>query len=292
MSTHIFNEIEISAGDVTLNVAVGPAAGPPLVLLHGVSRRWQDWDLLLPALSARWQVYALDFRGHGQSGRAPGVYRVVDYVRDAVAVIDSLSAGSIVVFGHSLGAMVALAAGAERPDRVQALVLEDPPFETLGPSIRNTAYRNMFAAFGQLAGATRSVVELARELAEVDLSAPEHSQRVRLGDLRDESALRFLASCLRQLDPCTMTSLVEGTWLDGYDLQALLARVHCPTLLLQGQKLMGSMLGDASAAEVAGALKNCKLQKVSGVGHLIHSLKPSETLQLVEDFLQSVSPAK
>jgi pimeloyl-ACP methyl ester carboxylesterase len=287
LSPNMFRESTITTGDVTLNVAEGPAAGPPLVLLHGVSRRWQDWVPLLPTLAARFHVYALDFRGHGNSGRA-SAYHVVDYVRDAAALLDQIAYEPAIVFGHSLGAMVALAVGAERADRVQALVLEDPPFETLGPQIRNTAYRGMFAAFGQLAGAGRSVGELARELAEVDLAAPGKAQKLRMGDIRDASALRFLASCLNQLDPRTMAPLVEGGWLTGYDLPALLSRVRCPTLLLQGEKSHGSMLGDASAAEVEAALTDCTRVRVEGVGHLIHSLKTEETLRIVGSFLESI----
>jgi pimeloyl-ACP methyl ester carboxylesterase len=283
----MFKETTFTAGEVTLNVAEGPNVGPPLVLLHGVSRRWQDWVPLLPTLAARFHIFALDFRGHGASGRAPSAYRVVDYVRDAVALVDRIAEPPI-VFGHSLGAMVALAVGAERADRVRALVLEDPPFETLGPQIRNTAYRGMFAAFEQLAGAGRSVAELARELAEVDLSPPGKAQRLRMGDLRDASALRFLASCLHQLDPRTMTPLVEGGWLLGYDLPALLSRVRCPTLLLQGEKSHGSMLGDGSATEVAETLADCSLVRMEGVGHLIHSLKTEETLRVVGSFLESI----
>ncbi|HEY2840670.1 MAG TPA: alpha/beta hydrolase [Pirellulales bacterium] len=290
VSMPMFKETTFTAGEVTLNVAEGPAAGPPLVLLHGVSRRWQDWVPLLPTLSTRFHVFALDFRGHGRSGRAPSAYRVVDYVRDAVALIDRITGVPPIVYGHSLGAMVALAAGAERADRVRALVLEDPPFETLGPLIRNTAYRGMFAAFGQLAGAGRSIAELARELAEVDLSPPGKAQRLRLGDLRDASSLRFLASCLNQLDPRTMTPLVEGGWLTGYDLQALLARVRCPTLLLQGERSHGSMLRDASAAEVASVISDCTRVRVEGVGHLIHSLKTEETLRIVGNYLESLAP--
>jgi pimeloyl-ACP methyl ester carboxylesterase len=283
----MFQESTFTAGDVTLNVAEGPANGPPLVLLHGVSRRWQDWVPLLPTLAARFHVYALDFRGHGASGRATQ-YHVIDYVRDAVAFVDHLGGKPAIVYGHSLGAMVALAVGAERADRVRAIVLEDPPFETLGPEIRNTAYRGMFAAFGRLAGAGRNVAELARELAEVDLSAPGKAQRVRMGDIRDASALRFLASCLNQLDPRTMAPLVDGTWLTGYDLPALLSAVRSPTLLLQGEKSHGSMLADRSAAEVETAIADCTRVRVDGVGHLIHSLKTEETLRIVSGFLEAI----
>src|SRR5437762_336652 len=62
------------SGLVRLNVASGPDSGPPAVLLHGVARRWQDFLPILPALTLRWHVHAIDFRGHGRSGRAAGAY--------------------------------------------------------------------------------------------------------------------------------------------------------------------------------------------------------------------------
>jgi pimeloyl-ACP methyl ester carboxylesterase len=59
-------------GVVTLNYAEGEASGPPLVLLHGGSARWQSVLPLIPEFSHQWQVYAPDLRGHGQSGHVPG----------------------------------------------------------------------------------------------------------------------------------------------------------------------------------------------------------------------------
>src|SRR5687767_921873 len=102
-----------SAG--TLNVSTGPATGPPLVLLHGVTRRWQDYAPLLPTLTLRWHVHALDFRGHGKSDRtAEGAYRVADYVADAAALLRDVGKPSV-VYGHSLGAMVAAGVAAAEP---------------------------------------------------------------------------------------------------------------------------------------------------------------------------------
>lgn len=71
-----------------LHYVVGPDNGPSLVFFHGVLRRWQDFALLLPALTARHQVIGLDFRGHGKSANHPdGKYQVVDYVEDAMALV-------------------------------------------------------------------------------------------------------------------------------------------------------------------------------------------------------------
>ena len=70
---------------VLLNYAEGPPTGPAFVLLHGGAARWQYGEALLEILVNGWHVYAPDFRGHGHSGRVPGVYSLREYVRDTAA---------------------------------------------------------------------------------------------------------------------------------------------------------------------------------------------------------------
>lgn len=63
-------EHTFDAGAVSINyVAEGREDGRPMVFLHGVTNRWQTWLHAMTAFAAEWRVYALDFRGHGRSGR-------------------------------------------------------------------------------------------------------------------------------------------------------------------------------------------------------------------------------
>ena len=38
---------------------------PALLLIHGQMSIWQDYALVLPALSENWHIYAVDVYGHG-----------------------------------------------------------------------------------------------------------------------------------------------------------------------------------------------------------------------------------
>src|SRR5687767_1190671 len=168
-SPSILCEELISIGDLRLNVAIGPPHGPPLVLLHGVTRRWTDYSPLTSTLVAHYHLHALDFRGHGLSGRGNS-YLVVDYLRDAESWIPSLSRSlgePVVVYGHSLGAMVAAGVAATAPEAVRAVILEDPPYETMGLRIRQTPYYRQFMGMRELARRGGSADELARGLADV-----------------------------------------------------------------------------------------------------------------------------
>lgn len=176
------------AAAVELAYAEGPESGPTAVLLHGVVRRWQDFEPILPALAPRCHLYALDFRGHGGSGRTPGAYRVVDYVGDVVEFLTRRVARPAVLIGHSLGGMVAAAVAAELPDLVRGIVLEDPPFEMMGRRIAETLYLSLFQGYRDLAGSTRPEDDLAAALAEIPVDEPG-GRSVRLGNRRDPAAL-------------------------------------------------------------------------------------------------------
>lgn len=95
-------------GVVTLNYAEGEAEGPPLVLLHGGSARWQSNLPLISELSRHWRIYAPDLRGHGKSGYVPGAYRLKNYVSDIAAFLQQVVEVPAVLFGHSLGGHVAI----------------------------------------------------------------------------------------------------------------------------------------------------------------------------------------
>lgn len=280
-------EQSILAGALRLRLASGPASGPPLMLLHGVTRRWQTFLPILPALSLRWQCHAIDFRGHGGSGHAAGRYFVADYAGDATAAVRHVGEPAV-VYGHSLGAMVAAATAADLPDLVRAVVLEDPPFETMGSRIRQTRLHSYFAGLQALAGSQKGLPELAREIAELRYVDPESGESIRAGDIRDAASLRFAAACLQRLDPDVLTPIAAGRWLQGYDRDAILQRIRCPVLLLQADDTAGGMLTDEDAAACETLIADCTRVRMPQVNHLMHWSRTQDVVNVVTSFLESV----
>jgi pimeloyl-ACP methyl ester carboxylesterase len=90
---------------VQLNYAEGPPNGPPLVLLHGLGRRWQVFLPVIPALSLRWHIFAPDLRGHGKSSRVARGYHGPEYAEDIHGLLRERVGAPAVLFGHSLGGM-------------------------------------------------------------------------------------------------------------------------------------------------------------------------------------------
>jgi pimeloyl-ACP methyl ester carboxylesterase len=102
-----------------------PAAGT-LILLHGIARHAHTFDHIAPQLARKYDVLALDMRGHGDSGWSPdAAYLVEDYVKDLEALVDQLRLPKVSLLGNSTGGRVAQVYAGLHPDRIDRLVVED-----------------------------------------------------------------------------------------------------------------------------------------------------------------------
>ena len=91
-------------GKVKINhLDYGSASVEPLVMLHGGAWLWQEYLSLIPSLSQRWRIYALDLRGNGRSGWVAEHYRLEDFSEDTVEFLRQLNARAVLV-GHSMAA--------------------------------------------------------------------------------------------------------------------------------------------------------------------------------------------
>ncbi|MCO8275860.1 alpha/beta fold hydrolase [Actinoplanes sp. TRM 88003] len=86
-------------------------AGSPLVLIHGIGSRWQVWKPVLPALTAHFDVIAVDLPGFGSSPPDSGPGDVPHFADRVTELLDSLGVVRPAVGGSSLGGGVALELG-------------------------------------------------------------------------------------------------------------------------------------------------------------------------------------
>jgi alpha-beta hydrolase superfamily lysophospholipase len=111
------------------------AASPKarILLIHGFAEHSGRYLDLLDALAdAGFDALAFDLRGHGRSaGRRAHLRRFEDYLDDTRAAFAALtmgSDGSALVFGHSMGGLIATHFAASAPQRCRALALSSPMF--------------------------------------------------------------------------------------------------------------------------------------------------------------------
>src|SRR5580765_5099141 len=94
--------------------------GAPLVLLHTVRTQAEHFRHVIPLVQQRYTVYALDLPGMGYSQIVPGASYDEAAMRAAVKrLVTQLDLRDVTILGESMGAVLALTAAADLPDRVK-----------------------------------------------------------------------------------------------------------------------------------------------------------------------------
>lgn len=120
--------------------------GPPLLLMHGLTRNSGDFDGLAEHLAGRYQLIVPDQRGRGRSDYDPDPenYTPAVYVEDMYALIDGLDLGTIGMVGTSMGGLMAMMMAARTPDRFNSLILND-----IGPAVEASGLARIQSYVGQ-----------------------------------------------------------------------------------------------------------------------------------------------
>lgn len=262
-----------------------PSDGPRLLMFHGVTRRAYDLEPLYSAINGRINWQAFDLLGHGESPRANRRYVVVDYVDAIAPIITGIDQPPVYLFGHSLGAMVALMAASRWPDFVRGVILEDPPFSTMGDRFHSSLLRLQFEGLSRLLRQFDDEEGLYRGLTELPVKRASDGAVVRFIEVRDAASLRTYARYLRNVDPAVLDPIVGGMWMDRYNLSAVCASVRCPVLVFQACQKLGGMLTDDDLSTLQSGLANCEVIKSTESGHMIHATHGDQMVQALVRFL-------
>ncbi|MQA15784.1 MAG: alpha/beta fold hydrolase [Pseudonocardiaceae bacterium] len=108
----------------------GPAAGEPVVLLHGFPETSRSFDEVVPPLNAAgYRTVAPDQRGYSPRARPAGRadYRMSELVADVAALADAGGFRRFHLVGHDWGGAVAWACGVRLADRLASLTVLSTP---------------------------------------------------------------------------------------------------------------------------------------------------------------------
>lgn len=156
----------------TLLLADGPQAyrdsgsGPALVLLHGISSGAASWAPLAAHL-AGYRLLAWDAPGYGDSQPlAAAEPTAADYAARLEAWLDALGVERCVLVGHSLGALMAAAFAARRPERLAGVILADPAlgYRDADAAKRDEVYRSRWTRLAEQGHAAYAAARAPRLL--------------------------------------------------------------------------------------------------------------------------------
>jgi proline iminopeptidase len=266
-------------------VADGPwmRERPTVVLLHtgpGLDHSLYK-DHVGPLLAEHAQVLYLDQRGAGRSDWSSEEHWTLEtWVEDLARLCDALELERPILLGTGIGGVIALLYAAQRPDRVDRLVLVS--------TVARYVHTRVIALFDRLGGPA------AGEIAARYFADPTE------GTFGDYMRVCVPLYTRKPLTPAVVarigmnTSLIANWDRSGrrdYDVRGEAARVRCPTLLLNGEDDPASAL--AGAEELAAALPSelVTFRSYADVGHGVFRDRP-DALGLVREFcFGSAEPA-
>lgn len=111
----------VTVGNATIPYRV-QGSGPGLVLVHGTGRGSVTWDALAARFAERHTVVLPDLSGSEPAVDDGAPLTMETLTAQLAAVIEDTGLGRVDVVGHSLGAVVAVALAATRPELVGRLV--------------------------------------------------------------------------------------------------------------------------------------------------------------------------
>jgi pimeloyl-ACP methyl ester carboxylesterase len=265
---------------------------PPLLLVHGGLDHARNWDWVARSFRARFHVYAMDLRGHGNSAWAPGaMYSVPELVLDLTTLIDMLAGearngGPISLVGHSLGGILTLLYAGLYPARVRQVI-----------AIEGLGFPAMHRIHKPAPERLRTWIETVRKMEQRDaqryatLDAAVARMKEANPHLSDEVA--------RHLTVHGTNWNADGslTWkFDNYarslppyghnieDLRAIFSEIACPVQLVWGRE---SWLPDPDTEDRSLVIRKRQVLKVDGAGHWVHHDRLDLFLEAANRFLEA-----
>jgi len=188
---------------------------PTLMLCNSLGTTLEMWAPQMPAFLAAFRILRYDTRGHGRSEVTPGEYSIARLGADAVALLDHLGIQRVSFCGLSMGGMTGMWLAANRPERLERMVLANTGAKVGDPSVWGARFDAVRA--GGMAAITPSVLE-RWFTARYQRLSPGEVQKVR-------------AMLLATLPD---GYIANGAAVRDMDQRADLAKIAVPTLVIAG----------------------------------------------------------
>jgi isochorismate synthase/2-succinyl-5-enolpyruvyl-6-hydroxy-3-cyclohexene-1-carboxylate synthase/2-succinyl-6-hydroxy-2,4-cyclohexadiene-1-carboxylate synthase/O-succinylbenzoate synthase len=269
--------------------AAASAPRPAVVFLHGFLGSADEWAPHMHALaSSGRRCVALDLPGHGATTTTMGAAAAsgcsLPAAAEAVAaLLQRAGLQGCTLVGYSLGARLALAVAARRPELAGRVVAVSgtPGIEAAGPRAARAARDDGVAESLRRGGVQAFVRRWYQQPMWASLRAHPRFASVAAARARQPGGAAALGAALSAMSP----GRAPAVWAE---LEAAAAAGSLPPLLLVAGALDPKFVGVAERLEAAlnarraGAAHAATLP---GCGHAAHLERPLELLRLLADFV-------
>lgn len=269
----------------------GEEDAPPLFLVHGGSDFAGTFDGFAPLLAdAGWRVISWDHRGHGDSDHA-ALYSWDADVRDALAVLDSVTPDAVPVAAHSKGGGMMLQLAEALPRRMSKLVVIDGlPSPDPHPDVSDHEEHALNAKnLSAWLDHRRTAASLHRKPGTLDELA---KRRKRMNPRLDDNWLRYLVTVGARHDPDGWRWKLDpairmggfGPWQPSWSLSRMKS-LEIPLMGLTATVEEEMGWGTKHEQLLPYLPTGARLIPFQDTGHFIHIEHPREVADLLLEFL-------
>ncbi len=264
----------VEVNGLKLGYLVG-GQGDPVVLVHGWPTFSHLWRHQIPVLAERFQVYALDLPGFGDSDKPADVsYSLGFYVDILTGFLDALGIEQVTLVSHDLGGPISLLWAVRHPERLaRQVVMDTMPYPDSPLLIRLMLLAARLPGLGQ-AMVSRWGLRFMFQLgtAGKDVVADKLVAAYERPLAKDPGARQTLLRILTGFKP-----------QETFEIADNLNRIRVPTFILWAEKDPTASLSIARRlqADINGAL----LKTIPNCGHFLTEDRPEEVNRLLLEFL-------
>ena len=256
----------VKGDGININLAIWEGEGQPILAIHGITANCRCWDVMASKLAPKHRLVALDLRGRGRSEKPPSGYSMAHHIGDILSILDNLKIEKAVLMGHSLGAFIALAFGAEHPDRVDGIILVDGAGK-LTPGQFDKVFEAIKPALdrlGKIYPSTEAYIENMKSAPYIHpwSVAIENYYRYELKETTD-------GGVMTNIDPNHIQE--ESVNVRKVDVEALYPRIESKVLILRATRGLFSqddlLLPEAAIANMLETIPRSTRFDVEGANH-------------------------
>jgi len=246
---------------------------PVLVLVHGFTDNGLCWSRAALELENEYDIIMLDARGHGLSEKPKQGYSSANHATDVAGLIKTLGLDPVLILGHSMGAMIAMALAANYPQLVRGVILEDPPWREESDRL----YLETPEQVTLLTDSWREKIAAQKQLPPDQIEAAGREG----GPSWHADEFPAWVQSKQQVSPDVVGFVTTGNrhWL------SLIEKFQCPALLITGSKTLGAITSPAITKQALAANTHIQHAHIDDTGHNIHRENLPAFLFAVREFL-------
>jgi pimeloyl-ACP methyl ester carboxylesterase len=258
----------VEAGGYRLHYFEAGPGGTPLVLVHGLGARGEDWAAMIPALAAQgFHVYAPDLLGYGRSPKPDVDYSISLEEQTVAQFMRAVHVPRADIGGWSMGGWIVMKLALDHPEMVDRLVI----YDSAGVYFPATWDAELFTP-ADVIGVKKLIAMLT------PMPGP-------LPGFAAEAALRKLernAWVIRR----SMTAMTNGRDLLDFRLQGITQ----PMLIVWGSQ--DELIPLSAGERIHKSVPQSVLNIVEGCGHLAPAECPVPVVEGTVEFLRAEPPLR